>query len=182
MSIMVGTGRGAREGVLIKDAEALEVLQKVDIIIVDKTGTLTEGKPRLTQVMAVNGFDENDLLRLAASLERASEHPLAQAIVEAAEERSLKLSATEEFESITGGVKGIVEKRKVLLGNTHLFEDHQIDPSLLVRDAERLRSEGQTVMFVAADGKPAGLLAVSDPIKESTPEATCTMSRRASSW
>lgn len=172
MSIMVGTGRGAREGVLIKDAEALEILEKVDTIIVDKTGTLTEGKPRLTSVKAVDGSDGNELLRLAASLERASEHPLATAIVKAAEERLLELVQTDGFESVTGqGVTGNVDDHQVLLGNRRLLEGREIDPLPLVKDAEQLRSEGQTVMFAAVDGKLAGLLSVADPIKSSTLEA-----------
>jgi Cu+-exporting ATPase len=177
MSIMVGTGRGAKEGVLIKNAESLEVFEKIDTLIVDKTGTLTEGKPRLETVEAAEGVDEAEFLWLAASLERGSEHPLAAAIVAGAEERDIDLSDVEGFDSVTGkGVKGKVEGRMVALGNRSMMASEGIDPEAL-RDralferAEELREDGQTVMFVAVDGKPAGLLAVADPVKESTPEA-----------
>jgi Cu+-exporting ATPase len=172
MSIMVGTGRGATAGVLIKNAEALEVLEKIDTLIVDKTGTLTEGKPRLTSVMPINGTSESELLRLAASIERASEHPLAGAIVAGAQERNLMLSEAEEFQSITGkGVAGKIEGHVVALGNSRLFEQLNIDASGLIERAEVLRKGGETVMFVAVDGRLAGLLGVADPIKESTAEA-----------
>jgi Cu+-exporting ATPase len=172
MSIMVGTGRGATAGVLIKNAEALEVLEKVDTLVVDKTGTLTEGKPRLTSVVARSGQNESELLRLAASLERGSEHPLAAAIVTGAQEKGLELSRAEGFRSVTGkGVIGTVEGRTVALGNRKLLEELAINPDALLEQAEALRRDGQTVMFVVIDGRAAGLLGVADPIKESTFEA-----------
>jgi Cu+-exporting ATPase len=172
MSIMVGTGRGALAGVLIKNAEALEVLEKVDTLVVDKTGTLTEGKPRLASVNPLPGQNESDLLRLAASLERGSEHPLATAIVTGAQERGLHLSEVKNFQSVTGeGVTGTADGREVALGNRRLFERLEINLANLPEQAETLRHEGQTVVFVAIDKKPAGLLSVADPIKQSTPEA-----------
>jgi P-type Cu+ transporter len=172
MSIMVGTGRGALAGILIKKAEALEVMEKVDTLVVDKTGTLTEGKPRLVSIEALAGHEESDVLRLAASLEQGSEHPLAGAIVAAARQRGLRLDAVEGFRSVTGkGVVGHVEGRSVALGNRRLFEEASIDPGPLVERADALRREGQTVMFIGIDGQPAGLLGVADPIKESTVEA-----------
>ncbi len=172
MSIMVGTGRGAREGVLIRNAEALEIMEKVNILVVDKTGTLTEGKPRLTSVVPFPDQDESEMLRLAASLERASEHPLAAAIIAGAEEKELELSEVEDFQSITGkGVAGKVEGKSVLLGNQQLFEEKGLPISGLQERAENLRRQGQTVMFVASEGLAVGLLGVSDPIKHSTPEA-----------
>ncbi len=172
MSIMVGTGRGATGGVLIKNAEALEVLEKVDTLLVDKTGTLTEGKPRLASVVALPGHDEAELLRLAASLERGSEHPLAAAILSGAHEKGLELREPEAFRSITGkGVVGRVAGRDVALGNHKLFEELKMEPGPLIERAEVLRQDGHTVMLVAVDGKPAGLLGVADPIKKSTPEA-----------
>jgi Cu+-exporting ATPase len=172
MSIMVGTGRGAMAGVLIKNAEALEILEKVDTLVVDKTGTLTEGKPRLTTVVGAPGWSEDDVLRFAASLERASEHPLAAAIVAGAEGRGVSLAATLEFKSVTGkGVVGQIDGRRVALGNRKLMEDERIDLGDLPERAEALRRDGQTVMFVAIDGRPAGLIGVADPIKATTPEA-----------
>ncbi len=172
MSIMVATGRGAMAGVLIKNAEALEILEKIDTLVVDKTGTLTEGKPRLVSLVTAPGQTESDLLRLAATLERGSEHPLAAAIVAGAEERKLTLSAVEDFRSITGkGVAGRVEGRTVALGNHRLIQDFRVAIGGLAERADALRREGQTVMFVAVDGRVAGLLGVADPIKESTPEA-----------
>ena len=172
MSIMVGTGRGATVGVLIKNAEALEIMEKVDTLVVDKTGTLTEGKPRLTRVVPAEGVDEGELLRLAASLERGSEHPLAAAIVAGAQERDLALEEAKDFESVTGkGVTGRVGGRRVALGNLKLLEQLGIDPAGLEARAEDLRREGETVMFVVLDGRAAGLIGVADPIKESTPEA-----------
>jgi Cu+-exporting ATPase len=172
MSIMVGTGKGATMGVLIKNAEALEIMEKVDVLVVDKTGTLTEGKPELVSVQTVAGFDETELLKLAASLERASEHPLAEAIVRGAEKRNVSLTQTDEFESLTGkGAKGIVNGRSVALGNIRLLQDLSIDVVGLAEKAEPGRGVGQTVMFVAVDGKAAGLIGVADPIKPSTPEA-----------
>jgi Cu+-exporting ATPase len=172
---MVGTGRGAQMGVLIKNAEALERFAKVDTLVVDKTGTLTEGKPKVTAVMPTGDQGESELLRLAASLERASEHPLAAAIVRAAEERGLSLAPVENFDSVTGkGVTGIIEGRKVALGNA-LLEALKVDPSPLAGEAERRRAEGETVMFIAIDGAPAGLIAVADPIKKTTPDALRTL-------
>ena len=172
MSIMVAAGRGATAGVLIKNAEALEVLEKVDTIVVDKTGTLTEGQPRLMTIEVTPGTDESELLRLAASVERGSEHPLAAAIVSAALARELKLSEVANFQSRPGrGVTGVLEGRTVVLGNRALMQELAIDPTALAQRAEDLQRDGQTVMFVAADGRVAGLLGVADPIKESTPEA-----------
>ena len=172
MSIMVGTGRGALAGVLVKHAEALEVLEKVDTLVVDKTGTLTEGKPRLMSVLALPRLKEDDLVRLAASLERGSEHPLAAAIVAGAQSRGLALTDAQEFTSITGkGVTGRVAGRSIALGNQALFEELGIAVGELAAHAEARRREGQTVMFVAVDGQPAGLLGVADPIKSTTPEA-----------
>ncbi len=172
MSIMVGTGKGAMMGVLFKNAEALEVLRKVDILVVDKTGTLTEGKPKLVSVIAMGDFQENDNLRLAASLERASEHPLAEAIVQGAKERDVELTQADNFQSVTGkGVTGTVDGRKVVLGNLKLLESLGIDAIDLPQQADRQRTEGQTVMLLAVDGKAAGLIGVADPIKETTPEA-----------
>jgi len=172
MSIMVGTGKGATMGVLIKNAEALETMEKIDVLVVDKTGTLTEGKPKLVSVKAMNDFDENEVLALGASLERASEHPLAEAIVRGAEERNVSLSATDDFASVTGkGVTGTVDGRKVALGNIKLLQSLNIDIADLPEQAETGRSEGQTVMLIAIDGKAAGLIGVADPIKDSTQEA-----------
>ena len=172
MSIMVGTGRGATAGVLIKNAEALEVLEKIDTLVVDKTGTLTEGKPRLISVIPVRGQDEVEILLLAASLERGSEHPLAEAIVKGAEERGVKLAETREFRSITGkGVVGSADGKNVALGNAKLLEELNIKVSELWGQSEELRKEGQTVMYVVVDGAIAGLLGVADPVKQSTPEA-----------
>jgi len=172
MSIMVGTGKGAMMGVLIKNAEALEVMRKVDTLVVDKTGTLTEGKPKLVSIVAANGFQEHDILRLGASLERASEHPLAEAIVRGAEDRNVALLPTDGFQSVTGkGVTGKVDGRAVALGNLKLLESLSIDSGELPQLAETGRAEGQTVMLVAIDGKAAGLIGVADPIKDSTPEA-----------
>ncbi len=172
MSIMVGTGRGATAGVLIKNAETLEVLEKIDTLVVDKTGTLTEGKPRLTQTVVGPDQLENEVLRLAASLERASEHPLAAAIVEGAEEQGLALTDVRGFQSTTGkGVAGTVDGRKVALGNRRLMSDLGIDLGALVGQADQLRSEGQTVMLVTIDGAAAGFVAVADPVKETAPEA-----------
>ena len=172
MSIMVGTGKGATMGVLIKNAEALELMEKIDTIVIDKTGTLTEGKPKLVAVQATHGFTDDEVLQLAASLERASEHPLAEAIVRGAEERGMTLSQTDDFQSVTGkGVTGKVNGRTVALGNIQLLEKLGIDPGDLPQQAEAGRAEGQTVMFVAIDGNAAGMVGVADPIKDSTPEA-----------
>jgi Cu+-exporting ATPase len=172
MSIMVGTGRGATSGVLIRNAEALEVLEKVDTLVVDKTGTLTEGKPKLVTVLPASGTDSQTLLSKAAALERASEHPLAQAIVTGAQDRGINLGNANDFQSITGkGISGRVDGEEVLVGNLRLLEESGIDPGGLTGTAEELRTEGQTVMFVGIGGKLAGLVGVTDPVKESTPEA-----------
>jgi Cu+-exporting ATPase len=172
MSIMVGTGRGATAGVLIKNAEALEVMEKVDTLVVDKTGTLTEGKPQLTSIVSFNERDESEILRLAASLERGSEHPLAAAIVSAAQRRELRLSNAGNFQSVTGkGIVGTVDQSRVALGNQKLLDDLGIHAVEAKELAEKLRQDGQTVMFVVIGGSVAGLLGVSDPIKQSTPEA-----------
>ncbi|MEM7024855.1 MAG: heavy metal translocating P-type ATPase [Pseudomonadota bacterium] len=176
MSIMVGTGRGAQAGVLIKNAEALERFAKVDTLVVDKTGTLTEGKPKLTTLLSVGQIDDVELLRLAASLERASEHPLADAIVAAANERGIELLEAHDFESITGmGVQGRVDGRNVALGNRRLLEHLAINPGDLADRAEQQRGEGATVMFVVVDGAPAGLVGVADPVKKSSAEALATL-------
>jgi Cu+-exporting ATPase len=172
MSIMVGTGRGATAGVLIKNAEALEVLEKVDTLVVDKTGTLTEGKPRLISVIPVGARDESELLYLAASLERGSEHPLASAIVSGAEEREIEIGDARDFRSITGrGVVGSVDGKRVALGNRKLLAELNVDAGDLWNRSEELRKEGQTVMYVVVEGAVAGLLSVADPVKPSTPEA-----------
>jgi len=172
MSIITGTGRGALAGVLIRDAESLEIMEKVDTLIIDKTGTLTEGKPKLMEVVTTSGFEQNETLRLVASLERSSEHPLASAIVKGAEERGITLSAVQDFASITGkGVKGTIEGHTVALGNAALFSALGIDSTPLTVTAEQLRSKGQTAMFAAIDGKPAAVISVADPIKATTPEA-----------
>jgi len=172
MSIMVGTGRGATAGVLIKNAEALEVLERVDTLVVDKTGTLTEGKPRLVTAEPAGGFSETELLGLAAGIELGSEHPLAAAIVTGAEGRGLSPARADEFRSVTGkGVVGRIAGRTVALGNRRLMDDLGVALGSLNERAEELRRDGQTVMFVAADGRPAGLVGVADPIKPSTQEA-----------
>ncbi len=172
MSIMVSTGKGATAGVLFKNAEAIEVMRKVDTLVVDKTGTLTEGKPKLVTVLPAKGWSETDILRLAGSLERGSEHPLAAAIIAGAEERQVELVGVKDFESVTGkGVKGVIEGQSLALGNQKLLEALGVDAAGLGTDAEDLRSEGQTVMFLVADRSVAGLLGVGDPIKGTTPEA-----------
>jgi Cu+-exporting ATPase len=172
MAIMVGTGRGATAGVLIRNAEALERLATVDTVVVDKTGTLTEGKPRLVTVQPAAGITEAQFLRASASLERASEHPLAAAIVTGARERGVQPVDAASFDSITGrGVVGVVEGQQVVLGNATLMHERGIDISTLTSAADALRQDGQTVMFMSIDGRPAGLLGVADPIKESTREA-----------
>jgi Cu+-exporting ATPase len=172
MSIMVATGKGANFGVLFKDAEAIETMRIVDTLVVDKTGTLTEGKPKVTDVVTAEGWDEKDMLSLAAGLEQASEHPLAAAIVSGAKERGVALGKAGDFESHTGkGVSGRVDGKQILLGNRRLLEVFDVSPSALEDDAERLRAEGKTAMFVAVDGETAGIVCVSDPIKETTAEA-----------
>ena len=176
MSIMVGTGRGARAGVLARNAQALELMEKADILVVDKTGTLTEGRPRLAGIAVAGGIDENDLLRLAASLERSSEHPLAAAIVQGAEERGLPLGKAIDFASVTGkGVTGRVAGRQVAIGNPALFASLGLDPGDLAIRADQLRQEGQTVMLVAVDGAAAGLVAVADPVKDNAAEALAAL-------
>lgn len=172
MSIMVATGKGATMGVLFKNAESIEVMRQVDTLVVDKTGTLTVGKPKLIDVLPLQGFDEKMLLYYAAGLERGSEHPLAEAIVRGAEERKVDIVKTESFQSVSGkGVTGKINGHTVALGNIKLLEDLGINPGELAAKAEEMRSEGQTVMFVVMDGKIAGLLGVADPIKETTLEA-----------
>ncbi len=172
MSIMVASGKGATIGVLFKNAEAIEILHKVDTLVVDKTGTLTDGRPSLQGVFALEGHDEAEVLRLGASLERGSEHPLGAAILQGAKERSIALVDVDGFEAVSGkGVTGSIEGRPVALGNPALLEDLRIDTSRLADRAEALRAEGQTVMFLAAGGQPIGLLGVADAIKASTPDA-----------
>ena len=170
MSVMVGTGRGATAGVLVRNAEALEVLEKIDTVVVDKTGTLTEGKPRVVSVVA--GPNENDIIRFAASLERASEHPLAAAVIQCAQQRGLQIPAAEQFRALAGkGVTGMVEGRAAAVGNAGLFNEMQIDAGAFSEKAEALRREGQTAIFVAIDGRLTGLLGIIDPIKASTVQA-----------
>jgi Cu+-exporting ATPase len=172
MSIMVATGKAATMGVLFRNAEAIEIMRKVDTLVIDKTGTLTEGKPKLMSVVPAAGFDEQALLRLAATLERGSEHPLAAAIVKGSADRGVALGDTAGFESITGkGVRGKVDGQAVALGNRALITQLGVELGALTEKAEALRIEGQTVMFVVVEGKPAGLVGVADPIKDSTPEA-----------
>jgi P-type Cu+ transporter len=172
MSIMVGVGRGAQLGVLIKNAEALERLEKVDTLVVDKTGTLTEGKPTVTALRPAEGVAEEELLRLAASVERASEHPIAAAIVQSAEARGLKLAEVSDFDSPTGrGALGIVEGREVVLGNARFLEERGIEAGALAEAADDLRRDGATAIFAAIDGKAAGVIAVADPVRPTTPEA-----------
>jgi Cu+-exporting ATPase len=173
MSVMVGIGRGAQEGVLIRNAEAIEVLEKVTTVVVDKTGTLTEGKPRLTQILPVNGVTEDDLLLVAASVEQNSEHPLAAAIVHGAKERNVKLQSVTDFTSITGGgIVGKVGGREIAVGKLKFLQERGgADLGVVEPKATALQAEGQTAMFVAINGKVAGILTVSDPIKASTPEA-----------
>jgi Cu+-exporting ATPase len=176
MSIMVGVGRGAQSGVLIKNAEALERMEKVDTLIVDKTGTLTEGKPSVVAIRTVAGIDETDLLRLTASLERSSEHPLAAAIVRAANERSVPFAAVEAFDSPIGkGVTGVVDGKKLVIGNRRIMAEGGIDTTPLDRSADELRREGATAIFVAVDGKAAGIVAIADPIKPTTPAAVASL-------
>ncbi len=178
MSIMVGVGRGATAGILIKNAEALERMEKVDTLVVDKTGTLTEGKPKVTRIVAGQGFDEADVLRLAASVERASEHPLATAIVQAAAERNIVLAPVRGFDSPVGkGAFGMVEQRRVALGNTKFLTELGVATGALEAEAEKLRGNGATAIFIAIDGKLAGLIAIEDPVKATTPEALAALAR-----
>ena len=176
MSIMVGIGRGAGSGVLIRNAEAIERMEKVDTLLVDKTGTLTEGKPRVVAIRPVRGIDETELLRLAASLERASEHPLAAAIVRSAETRGLPLSEPQGFETPVGkGVIGTVDGKRLVIGNRHIMADASIDTADLDATADELRRDGATAIYVAVDGKPAGIVAIADPIKATTPAAIAAL-------
>jgi Cu+-exporting ATPase len=172
MSIMVGVGRGAQAGVLIRNAEALERMEKVDTLVIDKTGTLTEGKPEVTTIVAAAGFEDNELLRLGASTERASEHPLAQAVIRAAGQRGIALADVSDFNAPTGkGAGGVVEGRKVALGNAAFLADLGVTTSVLDPQAERLRQDGATVIFIAVDGSAAGLFAIADPVKATAPQA-----------
>jgi Cu+-exporting ATPase len=172
MSVMVAVGKGATAGVLFRNAEAIEVLRKVDTLVVDKTGTLTLGKPELVSVVTVSGINENELLRLAAGVERASEHPLAAAIISGTEARGITVRAASDFVSITGkGVRGVVDGKRVALGNRALLSDLGVDKSEFIDRAEEMRRDGQTVIFVVVDGKPAGLVGVADPVKETTADA-----------
>ena len=172
MSIMVGVGRGAQTGVLIKNAEALERLEKIDTLVIDKTGTLTEGRPAVTDIMTVDEWEENEVLRLAASLERGSEHPLADAILRAAKDRKLNLESATDFDSPVGrGVTGTVGGRHIILGGTRIMAEQKIDTTMLNAAAEAMRAEGATAIFASVDGKLAGLLGIADPIKESSAQA-----------
>jgi Cu+-exporting ATPase len=172
MSIMVGVGRGAQAGVLVKNAEALETMERIDTLVVDKTGTLTEGKPSVTAIVATSGFEENELLRLAAGVERASEHPLAVAIVAAAEARKIPIPPVKDFDSPSGkGASGSVEGRNVLLGNLRFMQEQKVDTLALATKAEELREEGATAIYAAIGGKLACIFAIADPIKETTPAA-----------
>jgi Cu+-exporting ATPase len=172
MSIMVGVGRGAQAGVLIKNAEALERMEKIDTLVIDKTGTLTEGKPKVVSVRPASGFGEAQVLKLAASVERGSEHPLAEAILAAAAERKLELAPASDFDSPAGkGVTGTVEGRKIVLGNARFLSELNIDTSSLRAEAEHLRGDGATAIFLAVDGKAAGVIAIADPVKQTTPGA-----------
>jgi Cu+-exporting ATPase len=172
IAIMVGTGRGAHAGVLIKNAEALELLEKVDTLVFDKTGTLTEGKPRVLSVVTVPGREESELLRLVASAEQGSEHPLGAAVMEAGKDRGLALGSESEFQSLTGrGIRARVEGRQVLVGNEQLLEENGIPAAGLVQKAQALRRDGQTVILAAVDGQAAGLIGIADPVKASTAQA-----------
>ena len=172
MSIMVGVGRGAQEGVLIRNADALERMEAVDTLVIDKTGTLTEGRPKVVAIKAAEGFDETELLRLAASVERSSEHPLGRAIVEAAAERKIALATVRGFDSPSGkGAIGMAERRRIVIGNARFLDELNIATQSLEQDAERFRSEGATAIFAAVDGKLAGVIAIADPVKETAAEA-----------
>jgi Cu+-exporting ATPase len=172
MSIMVGVGRGAQAGVLIKNAEALERMEKVDTLVVDKTGTLTEGKPKVVAVVAAAGIAKNDALQLAASVEKASEHPLALAIVAAAQERGLAVSDASDFDSPTGrGVVGVIRGKRIALGNAKFLRELGIDTSALESQAEKLRQDGATAIFLGIDGKVGAVIAIADPVKTTTPQA-----------
>jgi len=176
MSIMVGVGRGAGLGVLIKNAEALERMEKVDTLVIDKTGTLTEGKPSVTRIVAAYGFDEEGLLRLAASVEKASEHPLADAILREAQKRNVPIAKVGEFDSPTGkGALGIVDGKRVVLGNARFLQEQGVETGAVAADAEALRNDGTTAIFVGIDGTAAGAIAIADPVKASTPEALASL-------
>ena len=176
MSIMVGVGRGAQAGVLIKNAEALERMEKIDTLVIDKTGTLTEGKPKVVAVVPLPGFDEAEVLRLAASVERGSEHPLAAAMVKAAAERKVELAKVEDFDAPAGkGVIGMIEKKRVALGTAAFLKELNIDPAPLAADAERLRADGATAVLLAVNGKPAGVIAIADPVKATTADALAAL-------
>ena len=176
MSIMVGVGRGAQAGVLIKNAEALERMEKVDTLVIDKTGTLTEGRPAVTAIVPAAGFAEDEILRLAAGVERASEHPLALAIVRAAEKRSIAITPVSEFDSPTGkGALGMVEGKRITLGNAKFLAERSIDTAHLTGQAEQLRADGATAIFIAIDDKAAGIFAIADPVKPSTPETIAAL-------
>jgi Cu+-exporting ATPase len=178
MSIMVGVGRGAQTGVLIKNAQALERMERVDTLVVDKTGTLTEGRPKVVAVVPTQEFAEHDVLRLAASVERASEHPLATAIVAAAAERKIDLALVTAFDAPAGkGAVGTVETRRVVLGNLKLLAEHGVKAGALEEQAERLRRDGATVIFVAVEGKPAGIIAVGDPVKSTAADAIAALKK-----
>jgi Cu+-exporting ATPase len=176
MSIMVGVGRGAQAGVLIRNAESLERMEKIDTLVIDKTGTLTEGKPKLVRVVAAEDWREDDVLRLAAGVERPSEHPLAAAIVRAALERGLDLPPVRGFDSPTGkGAFGMVEGKRVVLGNAKFLDELAIDTAPLAAQADALRADGATAIFVAVNGKAAGILAIADPVKATTPDALAAL-------
>jgi Cu+-exporting ATPase len=176
MSIMVGVGRGAEAGVLIKNAEALERMEKVDTLVVDKTGTLTEGKPSVVAIEVADGFEEQDLLRIAASLERSSEHPLAAAIVKAAEDRGLTLVEPSGVDQPVGkGIVGVVDDKAIVLGNASFLEEYDVDLGALAKAADRLRADGATAIYIAVNGKAAGVIAIADPIKETTGEALAAL-------
>lgn len=171
MAVMVGTGRGAQAGILVRDAKVIEVFRDVNTLIVDKTGTLTEGKPQVSSLLALPGFSEDQLLGWVGSIERSSEHPLAAAIVQAAGEKKIDVIAPDSFESVPGkGVVGTVAGRRIAAGNLEMLQAQNVNPQQLLQPADSLRRDGQTVIFVSVNGKPAGLVAVSDPIKPSTPE------------
>ncbi|OJW28869.1 MAG: copper-translocating P-type ATPase, partial [Sphingopyxis sp. 65-8] len=176
MSIMVGVGRGAEAGVLIKNAEALERMEKVDTLVVDKTGTLTEGRPSVVAIEVAEGFEENDLLRIAASLERSSEHPLAAAIVKAAEDRGLALVEPSGVDQPVGkGIVGAVDDKAIVLGNASFLEEYDVDLGALAAAADRLRTDGATAIYIAVNGKAAGVIAIADPVKETTSDALAAL-------
>ena len=178
MSIMVGVGRGAQAGVLIKNAEALERMEKVDTLVVDKTGTLTEGRPKVVAMYPAGGFEENEVLRLAASVERASEHPLAAAILRAAAERGIKPAPVQDFNSPTGkGVTGTVDGRRIALGNARFLRELAVETTAVEAEAERMRQDGSTAIFVAVDATVAGILGIADPVKLTTPDALRELAR-----